>query len=89
MYVLIYILCQGGGLKKNSLIHILFVCVSRVKKCSFYGKFDVFCFLETPVLIFALLPYYRRLISEKYVAVLFAMRLYCKDLRDKQTSLSI
>ena len=30
------------------------------KKCSLFGKFDVFCFLETPVLRFALLPYYRR-----------------------------
>ena len=32
------------------------------KKCSFFGKFDVLCFLETPVLRFALLPYYRRVI---------------------------
>ena len=32
----------------------------RGKKCSFFWKFDVFCFLETPVLRFALLPYYRR-----------------------------
>ena len=30
------------------------------KKCSFFGKFGVLCFLETPVLKFALLPYYRR-----------------------------
>ena len=30
------------------------------KKCSFFGKFGVFCFLETPVLRFALLPYYQR-----------------------------
>ena len=36
------------------------VCVSRGKKCSFFGKFDVLYFLETPVLRFALLPYYRR-----------------------------
>ena len=27
----------------------------------FIGKFDVLCLLETPVLTFALLPYYRRL----------------------------
>ena len=26
------------------------------KKCLFFGKFDVLCFLETPVLRFALLP---------------------------------
>ena len=30
------------------------------KKCSFFGKFDVLCFLEIFVLRFALLPYYRR-----------------------------
>ena len=30
------------------------------KKCSFFGKFDVHCFLVTPVLRLALLPYYRR-----------------------------
>ena len=36
------------------------VCVSGGKKCSFFGKFGVFCFLVTPVLRFALLPYYRR-----------------------------
>ena len=35
-------------------------CVSGGKKCSFFGKFGVLCFLETPVLRFALLPYYRR-----------------------------
>ena len=33
------------------------MCVSGGKKCSFFGKFDVLCFLETPVLSFALLPY--------------------------------
>ena len=30
------------------------------KKCSFFGKFDEFYFLETSVLRFSLLPYYRR-----------------------------
>ena len=28
------------------------------KKCSFFGKFGMLCFLETTVLRFALLPYY-------------------------------
>ena len=37
------------------------VCISENKKCLFCGKFDVFCFLEIPVLRFALSPYYRRL----------------------------
>ena len=31
----------------------------RGKKCSVFGKFDLFCFLETPALGFDLLPYYR------------------------------
>ena len=29
--------------------------------CSFFGKFGVLCFVETLVLRFALLPYYRRI----------------------------
>ena len=37
-----------------------YVCVSGGKKYSFFGKFGVLCFLETPVLRFALLPYYRQ-----------------------------
>ena len=41
-----------------------YVCISRGKKCSFLGKFDVFCFLETPVLRFTLLPYYRQNIEK-------------------------
>ena len=35
-----------------------YVCVSGGKKCLFFGNFGVLCFLETPVLRFALLPYY-------------------------------
>ena len=37
------------------------VCVSGGKKYSFFGKFGVLCFLVTPVLRFALLPYCRRI----------------------------
>ena len=33
------------------------MCVSGGKKCSFFGKFGVLCFLETLVLRFALLPF--------------------------------
>ena len=36
------------------------LCVSGGTKCSFFEKFDVLCFLETPVLRFSRLPYYRR-----------------------------
>ena len=51
--------------KKCIIVAILiflnsYVCVSGNKKCSFFGKFGVFCFLETPVLRLTLLPYYRR-----------------------------
>ena len=36
------------------------VCVTGGKKCSFFRKLVVLCFLEISVLRFALLPYYRR-----------------------------
>ena len=32
----------------------------RVRNVSFFGKIGMLCFLETSVLRFALLPYYRR-----------------------------
>ena len=38
----------------------LFLCVSGGKKCLFFEKFGVLRFLVTPVLRFALLPYYQR-----------------------------
>ena len=40
-----------------------YVRVSGGKKCSFFGKFGVLYFLETPVLRLAFLPYYQRFIS--------------------------
>ena len=43
-----------------------YVRVSGDKKCSFFGKFGMLCFLETPVLTFALLPYYRRVLLLKH-----------------------
>ena len=46
--------------------------VSGGKKCSFFEKFGVLCFFETPVLRFALLPYYRRIIWRN-----FNISLYC------------
>ena len=46
------------------------------KKCSFFGKFGVFCFLETPILKFTLLPYHHRIIKED------------SNIKDKQGSLS-
>ena len=49
------------------------VCVSGGKKCSFFGKFGMLCFRVTPVLRFALFPYYRRIIA------LFEGDLYFHD----------
>ena len=37
-----------------------YVCISEGKACSFFRKFGMLYFLETPVLRFTLLPYYRR-----------------------------
>ena len=55
---------QNGCFKKTKHVKFsekrTFLCVSGGKKCSFFAKFGVLCFLETPVLRFALLPYYRR-----------------------------
>ena len=36
-------------------------CVPGGKNYLFFGKFGVLCFLETPVLRFVLLPYYRQM----------------------------
>ena len=41
-----------------------YVSVLGSKKCSFFGKFCVLCFLETPILRFALLPHYRRVVAK-------------------------
>ena len=37
-----------------------YVCVSGGKKYLSFGKFGALCFLEIPVLKFAILPHYRR-----------------------------
>ena len=52
--------------KKQTFLTPLYAHVRvriRGKKCLFFGNFGVLCFLETPVLRFALLPYYRRCIG--------------------------
>ena len=53
----------NGSFKKNKACHIFRktnisypLILTGGKKCSFFGKFGVLCFLETPVLRFALLP---------------------------------
>ena len=47
-----------------------YLCVSGGKKCSFFGKYGVLCFLETPLLRF--LPAVGILFSKKYrMSVIF------------------
>ena len=48
-----------------------YVCLSGDKKCSFFGKFGVPRFLETPVLRLAFLPYYRRTFQGKPPSTIF------------------
>ena len=50
-----------------------YLCVSGGKKCSFFGKFGMLCFLKTPVLRFALSPYYRRILP--LLSILISMHL--------------
>ena len=47
--------------KRTFLTPCTYVCVSGGKKCSFFGKSGMLCFLETPVLRFTLLSYYLRI----------------------------
>ena len=53
------------------------MCVSGGKKCLFFEYFGVLCFLETPVLRFAPLPYYRRvLFASLFYAIYLFVYLY-------------
>ena len=61
-----------------------YVCVSGGKKCSFFGKFGALCFLETPVLRFALLLHYRRISQTCYLGITFAaFPEFCKNANKK------
>ena len=52
------LVCKLVGNKANG--RIKYVSLSGGKKCQFFGKFGLLCFLVTSVLRFALLPYYRQ-----------------------------
>ena len=54
-----------------------YVCVSGGKKCSLFGKFVVFCFLETPVLRFAILPYHQRTIGYCRYRITLSLLHFC------------
>ena len=58
-----YITIYGmlGNLLKIFALYVLIRTRTEDKKCSFFGKFGVLCFLETSVLRFALSPYYRQI----------------------------
>ena len=45
----------------NPLIRTRTCAYQKVRNVRFFGKFDVLCFPETPVLRFAILPYYWRI----------------------------
>ena len=55
-----YQFCQITGRFFAKLTLTRTCAYQGVRNVRFFGKFDVLCFLETPVLRFALLPYYRR-----------------------------
>ena len=55
-----------------------YVCVSRGKKCSFFWKCVVLCFLETSVLRFALLPNYRRDGASFFLHLRYLTRLWIR-----------
>ena len=52
--------CAYQGVKNvrfsENLACFVLPCVSGGNKCSFFGKFSLLCFLETPILRFTLLP---------------------------------
>ena len=63
------------------------LCVSADKKCSFFGKFGILCFLETPMSRFNLLPYYRQLVMKQASEFIENHELYWStqsDLRTKE-----
>ena len=57
---------QNGCFKKTKHAKFSQKRISGGKKCSFFGKFGVLCFLETPVLRFTLLPHITDVIWNKY-----------------------
>ena len=44
-----------------------YMCISGGKKCSFFAKLGVLCFIETPILRFVLLPYYRQTVNLRLI----------------------
>ena len=74
---------QNGCFKKAKHAKIrTHMCVSGGKKCLFFGNFGVLCFLKTPVLRFAQLPYYRRLDLEILLVpddVIVSQLVYLED----------
>ena len=54
-------------------------CLSGGKKCSFFGKFGMLCFLATSILRFTLLPYYRQ--NEAKIKLLTEMNMSFKTFK--------
>ena len=78
---------QNGCFKKakhakiSEKMFVLFVCLF-FEKCLFFGNFDILCFLETPVLRFALFPYYRQIMG-------FPFKIIPKDLLPTTVKLAL
>ena len=67
---------------KNISYPLIRTCLSGGKKCSFSGKFGVLCFLATPALRFALLPYSQRLqLKNKWCLIAKAVWFFKRRLR--------
>ena len=61
--------------EKQTFLSPWYEHISGGKKCLFFEKFGVLCFLVTFVLKFALLPYYRRITVGAYLHMRPLMRL--------------
>ena len=55
---------------KTNISYVLIRTPTEDKKCSFFGKFGVLCFLETSVLRFGLSPYYRQICHKSKILTL-------------------
>ena len=63
---------------RKTNISYLLIRTSGGKKCLFFGNLGVFYFLETPVLRFAFLPYYRRNAKKYHFRELYSIVSLCK-----------
>ena len=77
--------------QENKKRQVKYMCISGGKKCSFFRKFDGLYFLETSVLRFARLPYYRRIyVCSDSVCFIFVLMLpFASDWKKSSKSLNL